>query len=322
MERKFVPQTDLNVSRMCLGTMMFGGQTAKEDAIKIVHAALDGGINFLDTANIYTKGSCETILGEALEGRRDKVILATKVGGPAWEGPDGRGNGQKHVLASVEKSLERLRTDYIDIFYYHFPDHKTPFEEMIETMNILIKQGKIRYWGVSNFAAWELCSLVEKAKAAGLKAPVITQSVYNMLTRGADEELIPFIKEYNIGLAPYNPLAAGLLTGKHSREKAVENTRFALEKGYRMRYWKDQNFDAVDMLADVAREAGISLLELAVRWLMSEPAITAPIIGVSRMEQLLQNGSLVEKGPLPEDLREKCNCAWDMIKGDYFNYHR
>ena len=322
MDRKLIPQTDLSVSRMCLGTMMFGGQTAKEDAIKIVHAAIDGGINFFDTANIYTKGSCETILGEALEGRRDKVVLATKVGGPAWEGPDGRGNGRTHVLASVEKSLERLRTDYIDIFYYHFPDHKTDFEEMAGTMDILVKQGKIRYWGVSNFAAWEICSLIEKARAAGYAAPVITQSVYNMLTRGADEELIPFIKAYNIGLAPYNPLAAGLLTGKHSREKAVENTRFALEKGYRLRYWKDQNFDAVDMLADVAKEAGISLLELAVRWLLSEPAITAPIIGVSRLEQLLQNMSLVEKGPLPEDLREKCNCAWDMIKGDYFNYHR
>ena len=322
MEYKAIAGTGLNVSRMCLGTMMFGGQTSKEDSIEIVHKALDGGINFFDTANIYTKGSCETILGEALEGHRREVVLATKVGGPSWPGPNGRGLGRVHVLASVEESLKRLRTDYIDIFYYHFPDHVTPVEEMIETMDLLVKQGKIRYWGVSNFSAWEICRMIEKARAMGCKAPVITQSVYNLLTRGADEELIPFVKEYKIGLVAYNPLAGGLLTGKHSRGAAAENSRFTLEKGYYNRYFKENNFDAIDVLSGIAKEAGISLLELSERWVLSESAVSAPIIGVSKLSQLLQNIEIVEKGPLDSALAKKCGAAWDMIKGDYFGYHR
>lgn len=322
MEYTNIGKTELKVSRMCLGTMMFGGQTEKEEAVRIIDAALDAGVTFLDTANIYTKGCSEEILGEALEGKRDRAVVATKVGGPAWEGPDGSGLGRKHVLASVEKSLERLRTDHIDIFYYHFPDHVTPFDEMIETMNELIRQGKIRFWGVSNFAAWEICEMVEHARAAGLQPPVISQSVYNLLTRGADDELIPFLKEYGIGLAPFNPLAGGLLTGKHRREAAAEHSRFSLEQGYRMRYWKERNFDAMDILTGVAEQAGMSLLELAVRWVLSEPAVTSPIIGVSKMEQLVQNVALVEKGPLPEDVRQACDAAWDLLRGDYFNYHR
>ncbi|MBQ9890812.1 MAG: aldo/keto reductase [Firmicutes bacterium] len=322
MEYRAIPSTGLIVSRMCLGTMMFGGQTEKEAAKDIIKAALDGGVNFFDTANIYNGGASEEIVGEALKDSRSDVIIASKVGAGRPGVPNGNGLGRKHMLKSLEASLKRLGTDYLDIFYCHAPDHITPAEEIIQTMDLLIKQGKIRYWGVSNFAAWEICSIIEKARAMNCAAPVVTQSVYNLLTRGADEELIPFVKSYGIGMVPFNPLAGGLLTGKHSRESAADNTRFTRDKMYFARYWKDQNFDAIDLLKGVADEAGISLIELAVRWLLSEPAITAPILGVSRREQIIQNMQLVEKGPLPADVREKCGAAWAMIKGDYFSYHK
>ena len=322
MEYRAIPSTGLIVSRMCLGTMMFGGQTEKDAAIDIIRAAKDGGINFFDTANIYTGGASEEIVGQALKDCRSEVIIASKVGAGPTDVPNGHGLGRKHMFTSLEASLKRLGTDYLDIYYCHVPDRDTPAEEFIQTMDLFIKQGKIRYWGVSNFSAWHICSTIEKARAMNCAPPVVTQTVYNLLTRGADVELIPFVKSYGIGMVPYNPLAAGLLTGKHTRENAVDNTRFTRDKMYYARYWKDQNFEAVDLLKGVAEEAGISLIELAVRWVLSEPAVTCPIIGVSRKEQLLQNIQLVEKGPLPADVREKCDAAWDILRGDYFNYHR
>ena len=322
MEYTVIPSTGLKVSRMCLGTMMFGGQTESSDAKDIIRAAVDGGVSFFDTADIYNRGISEEIVGDALSTCRDQVVIATKVGAGPPDVPNRSGLGRKHVLLSIENSLRRLKTDYLDIYYCHVPDHITPPEEIIQTMDLLVKQGKIRYWGVSNFAAWEICSIIEKARAMGCSAPVVTQSVYNLLTRGADEELLPFVKSYGIGMVPFNPLAGGLLTGKHTRENAAGNTRFTRDKNYYARYWKDQNFDAIDILKGVAEEAGISLIELAVRWVLSEPAVTCPIIGVSRKEQLVQNIQLVEKGQLPEDVRSKCDAAWELIKGDYFSYHK
>jgi aryl-alcohol dehydrogenase (NADP+) len=322
MEYRAIRGTGLKVSRMCLGTMMFGAQTSREESVRIIRAALDKGVNFFDTADIYNRGASEELVGEALEGARRDAVIATKVGGPAWFGPGGMGLGRAHVMAGVEDSLRRLRTDHIDIYYYHIPDHTTPPEEMIETMDILVRQGKIRYWGVSNFAAWEIARFIDKAREMGCVAPVITQSVYNLLTRGADEELLPFIREYKIGLAPFNPLAGGLLTGKHTRDAAAAGSRMADDKGYRLRYWKERNFDAMDELGKIADEAGMSLLELAVRWVVSVPEVSAPIIGVSRLEQLEQNAALVEKGELDAELMKKCDAAWSMIKGDWFDYHR
>ncbi|MBO7730454.1 MAG: aldo/keto reductase [Lachnospiraceae bacterium] len=322
MEYTTIQGTGLRVSKFCLGTMMFGGQTSNEESVEIVRYALENGINFFDTANIYTQGKSEMLLGEALKGHREEAVIATKVGGPSWKGENGKGLGRKHVMASVEVSLKRLRTDYIDIFYMHFPDPNTPMEETIETMDELIRAGKIRYYGVSNYAAWQICSMIEKAQKMQRHAPVITESVYNALTRGADEELLPFLRQYNIGMAAYNPLAGGLLTGKHTREKAVPGTRFDTEQGYRNRYWKDENFDAIETLEQIADENGMSILELAIRWILSEPAVTSPIIGVSRLEQLKQNIEIVEKGALQLQVKDACDGVWNRIKGDYFSYHR
>lgn len=322
MENTTLGKTGLHVSKFCLGTMMFGGQTEKKDSIEILNYAFDNGVNFFDTADIYTKGQSEEIVGEALRGKRDEVVIATKVGGPSGKGVNGKGLGRKHVMKSIDDSLKRLGTDYVDVYYMHFPDPDTPIEETIETMNLLIDAGKIRYYGVSNYPAWRICSMVEKAKEMGLKAPVVTETVYNAITRGADEEILPFAKEYGFGITAYNPLAGGLLTGKHSKDHIVEKTRFDLEKGYKLRYCKDANFDAVEYLTQVAAEAGISVLELAIRWILSCKEITSPIIGVSKLEQIKQNIELVNKGALDADILAKVDPAWKMISGDYFNYHR
>jgi len=322
MEITTLKGTGLHVSKFCLGTMMFGGQTSKEDSLKILDYAFDNGVNFFDTADIYTKRQSEAIVGEALQGKRDQVVIATKVGGPNAQGANGKGLGRKHVLESIETSLKTLGTDYVDIFYMHFPDPETPMEESIQTMNTLIQQGKIRYYGVSNYPAWRICSMVEKAKEMGLQGPVVTETVYNAITRGADEEILPFVKEYNFGLTAYNPLAGGLLTGKHKKGQIAENSRFSLEKGYNLRYCKDKNFDAVEYLEGVAKEAGMSVLELATRWMVSVPEVDAPIIGVSKLEQIQQNIELVNNGKLDDELMKKCDEAWKIIKGDFYNYHR
>ena len=321
MEYTNIAGTGLRVSKFCLGTMMFGGQTDKESSVEIINCAMDNGVNFYDTANIYNQGRSEIIVGEALKGRRHDAVIATKVGAGMGEMPNRRGLGRKNIMWSVDQSLKRLGTDYIDIYYMHVPDPSTPIEESIETMNYLIWSGKILYYGVSNFSAWQICSTVEKAHAMDLEAPVITETVYNALTRGADEEILPFAKEYKMGVAPYNPLAAGLLTGKHSRQQPTEDTRFAMNPMYKNRYWKDVNFDAVDILKGVAEENGISLVELAIRWVLSNPVITSPILGVSKLSQLQQNIEIVNKGPLAPEVAAECDKAWALIKGDYFNYH-
>lgn len=321
MQYNNIKGTGLAVSKMCLGTMMFGGQTNEEESLKIIDYALDNGVNFFDTANIYTGGESERILGQGLKGKRERAIVATKVGGPAYKGPNGSGQGRTYILRSVEDSLRRLQTDYIDVLYMHFPDPKTPLAETIETMTGLVRSGKIRYYGVSNHSAWQLCSMVHQAKESGNIAPVITQTVYNPITRGADDEMLPFLKEYNIGMAAFNPIAGGLLSGKHTREKAAENSRFSNDGGYNRRYWKEKNFDAIDILTEAANELGISLLELSFRWHLSNPMVDSVISGVSKYSQVVQNIEIFSGDPLPKETLEKCNAAWDLVRGNYFNYH-
>ena len=319
--------TGLSVSKLCLGTMMFGGQTSEEDSIKIIRYALDHGVNFFDTANGYTNGNSETIIGKALKDCREKAVVATKVGIAMYRNsagrpvPNGGGLGRTYIRRSVEDSLRRLQTDYIDILYMHFPDPATPMEEAVETMTELVRSGKIRYYGVSNFSAWQIADMIALAEKNHLIAPVVTETVYNPLTRGADDELVPFLRKHNFALAAYNPIAAGLLTGKHSREKAEENTRFALEKGYYFRYWKEGNFDALDALRAIADELGISVLELTFRWHLSLGFEDSAIVGASKLEQVKQNIPMFDLPQLDADTMKKFDAIWAQLKGNYFNYH-
>ena len=322
MEYLNIQGTGLKVSRFCLGTMMFGGQTDREESIRIIDYALDNGVNFFDTADTYTGGLSEAILGEALEGKRENAVIATKVRNPKGPLPNQYGLGRKHILQNVEESLTKLRTDYIDLLYLHHPDPETPIEETIETMTQLVRSGKIRYYGVSNYSAWQCCSFIHKAREMNCIAPVITESVYNLLTRGLEDEMLPFLREYNMGLAVYNPIAAGLLSGKHSRSGPAADSRLATNKGYNSRYWSEGNLDAVEELTAIAGEAGMSLLEFALNWLAGHREVTSLIVGASKYDHVVQNiGIVSETKEIPAELLEKCDDVWKAIKGSYFNYH-
>ena len=322
MQFQNIKGTGLKVSRFCLGTMMFGGQTSKEESIRIIDYALDNSVNFFDTADTYTGGQSEAILGEALQAKRDYAVIATKVHNPKGPLANQSGLGRKHIIQNVEESLRKLRTDYIDILYLHHPDNETPIEETIETITQLVRSGKIRYYGVSNYSAWQCCSFVHKAREMNCIAPVITESVYNMLTRGLEDEMLPFLREYNMGLAVYNPIAAGLLSGKHSRSGPAAESRLATNAGYNGRYWKEGNLDAVEELTSIADEAGMSLLELALNWLISRKEVDSLIVGASRFEHAVQNiGIVSEPKEIPAELLARCDDVWNGIRGSYFNYH-
>ena len=322
MEYTNIKGTGLKVSRVCLGTMTFGGQTGEEDAIRIVDYALDQGVNFFDTADTYTGGRSEEILGKALEGKRDHAVIATKVTNPKGPYPNQYGHGRKHILTDIEESLRSLRTDYIDVYYLHHPDPDTPSEEVIETMTDLVRSGKIRYYGLSNHSTWQCCSFIHKAREMHAVAPVVTESVYNMITRGIENEMVPFLTEYKMGLTAYNPIAAGLLTGKHVHERPEANTRFALNPGYEQRYFNEANRAAVERLSAIASENSMSLLEFSLQWLLNRPVVDSLIIGASKYDHIVQNLALAsEKKTLSADTLGKCDEVWASLRGQYYNYH-
>ena len=322
MEYTCIKGTGLKVSRFCLGTMTFGEQTGEADALRIIDHALDQGVNFFDTADTYTGGESERILGKALEGRRENAVIATKVTNPRGPLPNQSGQGRKHIISGLEESLRSLRTDYVDLYYLHHPDPETPAEEVIETMTDLVRSGKIRYYGMSNYSTWQCCSFIHKAKEMHAVAPVVTESVYNLITRGIEDEMAPFLTEYKMGLTVFNPIAAGLLTGKHTGGKPQENTRFAINYGYAMRYFNDANLDAVDRLSAIAAENGMSLLEFSLQWLLNRPVVDSIIVGASRYEHVVQNIALAsEKKPLSPEAMKACDAVWDSLRGHYFSYH-
>lgn len=311
--------TDLKVSRVSLGTMTFGDQMDEKTGIAAVHAAMDLGVNFLDTANVYTKGESERIVGKSIQGRRENVILASKVGFPTGDQPNDKGLGKKHVLKAIDHTLQRLDTDYLDLYYMHVPDGETAIDETIEAMKYVLASGKARYIGVSNFPAWKVVDLYH---LSGKKLPKVTQNVYNLLTRGIEEELIPSIQHRDTGLVVYNPLAGGLLTGKHSIDKPLDNTRFSDLGGYYSRYWNEENFQALDALKGIADELGITLIELSLRWCMSNEHVDSVILGISSLRHLESNIEACNQGILPKDVLDKCDAIWHSLKGNRFSYHR
>src|SRR5665647_682220 len=289
MQYNNLSKTSLKVSTLSLGTMMFGGQTSEADSLKIMDYAFEHGINFFDTANSYNQGESEKIVGKGLKGRRDEIILATKVRGHMGDNPNNAGLSRRNILSAVDASLKRLDTDYIDIYYMHAPDYETYIEESLETMSTLVKLGKIRYIGVSNYAAWQIADMLSICDKRNYIAPIITQNVYNPITRGIETELVPFLKAHDVGMAIYNPIAGGLLAGKHKPGQPAENTRFAKNENYYNRYWSDENFAAVDKLTQIAAECGLSILQLAMKWCAAQESVTSIISGVSRLAQIEQN---------------------------------
>lgn len=320
MQYNTLPGTNLKVSQLCLGTMMFGGQTDEAGSLAIMEYAFTHGVNFFDTANVYNQGESERIVGKWLKDHRQQMILATKVCGQMGTGINDIGLSRRNILSAVDASLTRLDTDYIDIYYMHKPDYQTDIEESLEAMTGLVKAGKVRYIGVSNFAAWQVADILHACEKHNYVAPVITQNVYNMLTRGIEAELVPFSGAHKIGIAVYNPIAGGLLAGKHKPGKPPENTRFAFNPKYYKRYWSDENFEAVDDFASIASESGMSVLELAMKWCASQPGITSVISGVSRLEQITQNIAALEGDPLQKETLAACDQMWRLLCGNRYGY--
>ncbi len=315
--------TGLKVSKVCLGTMTFGEQVNEADSIRIIHEALDRGINFVDTADKYYDGLSETITGKALKDRRDQVILATKVCNPMGDGPNDRGLNRRHILNALENSLNRLQTDYVDIYYLHKPDYDTPIEETLQTMDGLVRAGKVRYIGVSNYAAWQVSDLLATAKINGWIAPVVTQNVYNLLTRGIEEELLRQTKEHGLGVVVYNALMSGLLTGKHSQGEPEAGTRLADNPMYKDRYWSEENVQAAKQLEAIAKAHNLTPAELALRWTANQPGVTSVLLGVSKLKHLDQNLEALLAAPLEEEILDACTEIWEGLSlGSRFKYYR
>jgi aryl-alcohol dehydrogenase-like predicted oxidoreductase len=285
--------TGLSVSRLCLGTATFGGQADEARSRAILDRAAAAGVSFFDTADVYpmdgVTGESEEILGRWLNGRRDQFVLATKGGLPTGSSPLERGNSRRHLVLALERSLRRLKTDWVDVYLLHGPDPDTPIEESLEALDDLVSAGKVRYAGCSNFPALQVARALGRSDARGLARFAELQPRYNLLHRECESELVPLALEEGLGIVPYNPLAGGLLTGKHGAAP-VPGSRFGLQTAvgriYRERYWSDAALAVVKQLRRLADEAGVAPVTLAVAWLLSRPAVTSVILGATRAEQL------------------------------------
>lgn len=290
-------RTGLTVSRLALGTMTFGLQTDEATAREILDTAASAGINFIDTANVYplggnldTVGHTEEIVGKWLKGQRGRYILATKAVGKMGPNPWDQGASRKHLLDAIDASLARLQTDYVDLFQLHSDDQTTPLEEMVEALDQIVTSGRARYVGVSNFLAYRLARLLGKAETRNLARVVTVQPRYSLLFREIERELLPLASEEGIGVIPYNPLAGGLLTGKHRTASAPPpGTRFTLGSAgvrYQQRYWNETAFETVARFVEIADQIGTSPTTLAVAWVLANPVVTAPLLGASQPQQL------------------------------------
>jgi 1-deoxyxylulose-5-phosphate synthase len=323
MRHVHLGRTGLAVSRLCLGTMTFGLQCDEDASRAILDRAAAGGITFLDTADVYpvgggfeTVGRTEEIVGRWLESRRHDFVVATKCGGAMSERRWDRGASRKHIMDAVDGSLRRLRTDYVDLYQLHHPDPETPIDESLRALDDVVRAGKARYVGCSNFPAYQVARALGRSEVLGVARFDSAQPRYNLLFRQIERDLLPLCREEGIGVIPYNPLAGGLLSGKHRRASGpTPGTRFTLGNAaerYQDRYWHEREFDTVEALRPLAAEAGLSLASLALAWVLAEPAITAPIVGASRPDQLDDAVAATEK---PVDAALKARL--DQITREY-----
>jgi aryl-alcohol dehydrogenase-like predicted oxidoreductase len=325
MKYRKLGRTGLLVSEICLGTMTFGEQVNEADAITIIKSAIADGVNFIDTANGYVDGKSEEIVGKALREDRNAVVLATKVG--AWKsgpGVNDTGLNRKHIMKEVEDSLRRLGTDYIDLYYVHKPDYNTPIEETLRALDDLVHQGKVRNIACSNFRAFQLCDALWVSDVNRLARFECIQSPYNLITRDLEYELLPLCAQKNVGITVYNPLAGGLLTGKHDMTKTPTEGRFTakrLGKMYTDRYWDENNFQAVASLKQIAEKYGHKPTHLALAWLLHNETVTSIICGVTSLAQLKDNIGAVGI-ELGTDIIEACDQVWSQFRPPRFLYGR
>src|SRR5262249_45269887 len=320
MKTRRLGQTGLKVSEVCLGTMTFGYQCDERTSFQIMDRAADRGVFFFDTADVYpvppspeTAGRTEAIVGAWLEGKRDRFVLATKCRMRVGHGTNDEGLSRRHVVKAVEDSLRRLRTDYIDLYQAHSPDRDTPLEETLQTFDVLVRQGKVRYIGCSNYPAWQVALGLGISARLNVARFDCVQPRYNLLYRESESELLPLCRDQGLGVIAYNPLAGGFLSGKYQAgQPPPSGTRFTLGKSgdlYRERYWQQAQFEAVQQLQRFFGARAKSLVSVAVAWVLMQPGITSAIIGASKPEQLTDSLAATSLHLDPEEW-EACNLAW------------
>ncbi|HZC36259.1 MAG TPA: aldo/keto reductase [Chthoniobacterales bacterium] len=295
MEYRSLGRSGLKVSPLCLGTMLFGGPTDEATAGRVIGRAREAGINFIDTADVYNNGRSEEVVGRAIGAERSWWILATKLAQPMSDSPNDRGLSRRRIFQAVEGSLRRLGTDALDILYLHKEDHTTPLEETVHALADLIRQGKIRYFGTSNFKAWRLAEICRLCDLAGIDRPAVSQPYYNLLNRMPEVEHLPACGYYGLGVAPYSPLARGVLTGKYAANTApAADTRAGRQdKRIMETEWRRESFEIARELAGHAKSLGITPGQFALAWVLNNRIITAPIVGPRTESQWEENlGSL------------------------------
>ncbi|MBR8657485.1 aldo/keto reductase [Achromobacter sp. Marseille-Q0513] len=315
MRYKKFGNTGLFVSELCLGAMTFGGQDGlwgqigqlqQEEANRLVGRALEAGVNFIDTADVYAEGRSETITGQALRDlkvARDEVVLATKVFGPTGAGPNARGNSRHHIMEGVKRSLARLGTDHIDLYQIHGFDPATPIEETVRSLDDLVRQGHVRYVGVSNWSAWQIMKALGIAERRGLARFESLQAYYTVAGRDLERELVPMLRSENVGLMVWSPLAGGLLSGKYGRDGSVDAGSRRLEFDFPP-VDRDRAYDCVDVLRRLAEARGVSPAQVALAWLLAQPVVSSVIIGAKRVDQLDDNLAAVGLALTADELAE------------------
>jgi 1-deoxyxylulose-5-phosphate synthase len=347
MEYRKMGRTGLKVSALCLGTMTFGKQVDEATSLAIIGRALDLGVTFIDTADMYVNGLTEQIVAKAIKGKRDSLVLASKGGhvkklaamygeqkisGPIdlarpapfrpWEagtgtGPNDMGLSRKHLMQALEGSLKRLGTDYLDLYYAHMPDYDTPLDETLRAMDDMVRQGKVRYIGCSNFRAFQLAKALGISAKQNLARWDFIQPPFNLLARDVEYELLPLCREEGVGVCPFSPMAAGLLSGKYEKDKApLEGARYSLGHWgytYNKPYWSDANFAAIEQYRKIAAQAGVSLSRFALAWALANPAITAIVNGSTSIKQLEDNAAATDVKLSPDSLKA-CDDVWRSFR--------
>ena len=324
LEPRKLGSSDMLVGRIVLGTMTFGEQVDEGEAGEIVHAARAAGATLFDTANSYCEGRSEEILGRIVAPFREEIQIATKVGSYRSGIPKGQPRlDRESILRECRASLRRLRTDYIDLYYLHMPDPMTDIEESFTALDELVRAGEIRNVAMSNYAAWQMTDAIHLARAEGWVTPVATQPMYNLIARRLEDELSPMTRHFGLSNLVYNPIAGGLLTGKYRKDGDLDpNTRFGMRRMYRDRYWNDAQFDAIEQLVGIADQAGITIIELAFRWLLMREEVTGIILGVSSLAQLRSNLQAASGPVLDEATLAACDGAWEELRGAAPAYSR
>ncbi len=291
MQYRKLGSTGVDVSPICLGTMMFGGQTNEADSIKIIHKASDLGINFVDTANMYNKGESEVVVGKAIADRRERVVLATKGRQPMGSGPNQSGASRLHLMHALHASLRRLNTDFIDLFYVHTPDYDTPIEETLRALDDMVRAGKVRYIACSNFRAWRLCEALWTSDVRNLNCFVCVQPLYNILNRDVEYELLPLCQEHRIGVVSYSPLARGILTGKYQPDAEPPEGSRASRKDPRMMQaeWRPASLEIAQAIAAHCAKRGVEPSQFALAWCIANPILTSAIVGPRTMQHFEDN---------------------------------